>query len=161
MWIVKNESSDMLALTELGIDVAGKEYIDLDARGRDLAESAETIREALAQGKLRTVSKTATEIAMPPPPAKPASNVPDVLRDLTQRPPLPGLLVPAGPPGEPLAEAPLGVRESFLQRQKRRKEDAEEQEASPQTLAMRAELDRFRKTLLSDIQKLLDDYLRP
>ena len=171
MWIVKNETPEPVALPELGVELACKEYLDLDALGRERAEGARSVQEALERGILRAVSKTAPEPpplppvpAPAPPPPSPAprpSSPTGVLRDLEENPPtLLGLSF--GPPVPP-SPGLIGVREAFrrLTAQKARRSAAPVSEAPPATpeiAAMRQELERFRQDLLEDIQALLDNY---
>ncbi len=165
MWIVKNETPDPVALPELGVELACKEYLDLDAHGRDRAESAESVREALERGTLRAVSKTAPSppppASPPPPPEEQRPSPTGVLRDLEENPPtLLGIPLPPPPPPQP---ALIGVREAFrrLTAQKARRSSPPAHElppATPEAAEMRRELERFRRDLLEDIQALLDNY---
>lgn len=165
MWIVKNESSSPLGLQELRIEIGAKEYLDLDAHGREKAEAAESVSAALARGTLRTISKPTPEAAETPKSLPSASGF---LRDLVDRPPVStdaSRLASPGPSSSPAEEAvPVGIREAFRRsslRKGRRAGEAEEGPGSPEAAALRQELDRFRRRLLDDIQKLLEDYLRP
>ena len=165
MWIVKNESAEPLAFPELGVEVPGKEYLDLDAQGRDKAEAAESVRSAIARGVLRSVGKSEPE-SLEPAHAE-GAGAPGILRDLADNPPLPGklrgLLLPAAPPAGSRSE-PIGVREAFRRftQRKARRDGAEEEPApGPEAAALRQELERFRLNLLEDIQRMLDNYLRP
>ena len=171
MWIVKNDTPQSVALPELGVELACKEYLDLDAHGREKAEASESVREALQRGILRAVSKTDPE--PPPLPPQPLSSEPaprspsrpssptGVLKDLEQNPPtLLGMPLPPPPPPQP---GLIGVREAFrrLTAQKARRAGAPDPEAPPATpeaAMMRKELERFRRDLLEDIQGLLDNY---
>ena len=165
MWIVKNETPESIALPELGVELACKEYLDLDAHGRERAEAAESVRAALARGFLRVVSKTAPD--MPPimnPHVKlqiePEPSPTGFLRDLEQNPPS-VLGMPVAPP--PAKAPPVTVREAFrrMTAQKARRLAAplpDEPPATPEMAAMRVELARFRRDLLEDIQSLLDNY---
>ena len=158
MWIVKNESAEPLPLPEFGVELAGKEYLDLDAHGREKAESAESVRSALARGVLRLISQSAAEAPAPKPPL---ASPPGVLRDLVEHPPMPKGSAPAFLPPPPAA--PEGVREAFRrfsQRRSRREQD-EAPPASPEVAALRQELERFRQELLQDIQRILENHLRP
>jgi hypothetical protein len=166
MWIVKNESSAPLILPELRIEIAAKEYLDLDAHGRERAEAAESVSAALTRGTFRTISKQVPETAETPK-SRPVS-ASGLLRDLVDRPPLStdaSLLATPGPPASSVEEAvPVGIREAFRrasQRKGRRTGEAEEAPGSPEAAALRQELEHFRRRLLDDIQKLLEDYLRP
>ncbi len=166
MWIVKNESSSPLVLQELRIEIGAKEYLDLDAHGRGKAEAAESVSTALARGALRTISKPPPEAEEAPKP--PPASAPGLLRDLVDRPPVPmgsSLLAPLAPPSPPAEEpVPVGIREAFRRsslRKGRRTGDPEEAPMSPEAAALRQELEHFRRHLLDDIQKLLEDYLRP
>ena len=166
MWIVKNESSSPLALQELRIEIGAKEYLDLDAHGREKAEAAESVSAALARGALRTISKPPPETAETP--RNPPASASVLLRDLVDRPPVPtgsSLLAPPAPAFPAAEEAvPVGIREAFRrssQRKGRRAGEADETPGNPETAALRQELEHFRRRLLDDIQKLLEDYLRP
>ena len=168
MWIVKNESSSPLVLQELRLEIGAKEYLDLDAHGRDKAEAAESVSAALARGALRTISKPPPEGAEAPKTQTPPSSASGLLRDLVDRPPVPAgssLLAPPESSATSLEEAvPVGIREAFRRsslRKGRRAGESDEAPATPENAALRQELEHFRRRLLDDIQKLLEDYLRP
>ena len=149
MWIVKNETTEPVALQELGLEVPGKEYLDLDAHGRGKAEAASSVLGALSRGELRTLTKTAPE--PPPAPTQPATTS-RVLRDLADNPPLPSSL-------RPVPSAPsVGVREAFrrLTARKGQKDAGEDPPPTPEIAALRRELERFRRDLLEEIQRLLE-----
>ena len=161
MWIVKNETAASIALPELKLEIAAKEYVDLDAHGRKKAEQAPSVVTSLARGGLRTITKGAAEEATSA--KKPAaSSAPSLLKDLVEHPPTARskpLLIPVGDPTGQEGETVVGVKESFRRlTQKRRQEDTE---PAPEMAALRKELERFRQQLLGDIHKLLEDYLRP
>ena len=157
MWIVKNELSEVLPLPELQIEVGCKEYVDLDAHGRGRAEEAQSVKSAVSRGALRVISKTAAAPAAP-------SEVAGVLKDLAENPPTASgralLIPPSANPGdtEP-EEARVSVKEAFrrLSRSGRRAADVEESPATPELAALRKELEAFRRKLLADVERLLDD----
>ena len=104
MWIVKNEAAESLPLPELGVEIASKEYLDLDANGRDRAERSESVRSAVARSVLRTISKSMpaqAETRAKAPAGAPQTPVsaPGVLRGLADNPPIPQpLMIQAGAP---------------------------------------------------------------
>ena len=165
MWIVKNELSEALPLPELRIEIGCKEYVDLDAHGRGKAEESSSVRHAIAKGTLRVISKTAPE-AEPPRPA--AAEPAGVLRDLVENPPVASgkaLLIPPhmAPPGTEDQEPTVSVKEAFrrLTRGHRRSQEPEEPASSPEMAEIRKELESFRRKLLADFERMLEEKLGP
>lgn len=156
MWIVKNETADAVLLTELGVEIACKDYLDLDAHGRKRAEDCPSVREAVARGALRTIRKTEPETE---PAVRPPEGMADLLKDLAQNPPLGGPH-PFPAPLTTSGAAQVGIRDAFRKlTQKKKPEPAEDPPATPEAAALRGELERFRRRLLADIQRLLDERL--
>lgn len=57
MWLVKNSLRATLTLRGLGISIAAGEQFDLDALGRDLAETSNQVQVAFEEGYLENVYK--------------------------------------------------------------------------------------------------------
>ena len=162
MWIVKNETAEALPLPEFQVEIPCKDYLDLDAHGRDRVEKAESVRAALQRGLLRTIRKTEPAPAVPAQAEEMVPSAPAVLRDLADRPPI--LSASAASPGEEPPEGPLGIREIFRRtapRRARREGEPEEPASSPAAAEVRRELERFRVRLLADLRRMLDERPAP
>ena len=58
MWIVKNTQETALTLGDLGLEIPGKGYVDLDALGRGGAEASRDLLDALQGGQLITIARS-------------------------------------------------------------------------------------------------------